>query len=301
MRTSPTKTHASLVALTAAIFISAAAAAHGQRDAAARKTAGAEQTVVFAVQKYEAEAQIDPVAVISGGRYAAPPLGGDTPLETARFKRFVRDFYRPGRKFRVLFGGGEAGSVEVRKYLEPGCVGMEASVTLQTSARLGGQVAALATNSAALGRGKGTRRAPTDAERTAALELARRAFGRNKVAAARVAKMETNNLTAADLNGDGRAELIGSFIITGEFGVEDALLLIAEPGIDDFAVTLDWFHHGAEADSHYRRLVDVLDLDGDGAAEVIVQGIYYESHDYFIYKKQRGAWRVVYQGGGGGC
>ena len=113
--------------------------------------------------------------------------------------------------------------------------------------------------------------------------------------------METNNLTAADLGGDGRAELIGSFIITGEFGVEDALLLIAEPGIDDLAVTLDWYHHGQEADSHYRRLVDVLDLDGDGTSEVIVQGIYYESHDYFIYKKQRGAWHAVYQGGGGGC
>ena len=300
MRTSPTKTHARLAAVTAVIFISAASA-QTRRDAAARKSAAAEETVVFAVQKYEAEAQIDPVAVITRGRYTAPPLGGDTALETARFKGFIRDFYRPGRKFRVLFGGGEAGSAEVRKYLEPGCVGMEASVTLQTSARLGGQVAALATNSGALGRGKSTRRAPTEAERAAVLELARRAFRRNKVSAARVEKMETNNLTAADLNGDGRAELIGSFIITGEFGVEDALLLIAEPGIDDFAVTLDWFHHGQEADSHYRRLVDVLDLDGDGTAEVIAQGIYYESHDYFIYKKQRGAWHVVYQGGGGGC
>lgn len=300
MNTSPTKTRARLAAVTAVIFLSVAPAAQTRRDAAARRTA-AEETVVFAVHKYEAEAQIDPVAVIKGGRYTAAPLGGDTALETARFKNFVRDFYRPGRKFRVLFGGGEAGSAEVIKYLEPGCVGMEASVSLQTTARLGGQVAALATNSSALGRGKGTRRAPTEAERAAVLELARRAFGRHKVSAARVAKMETNNLTAADLNGDGRAELIGSFIITGEFGVEDALLLIAEPGIDDFAVTLDWFHHGAEADSHYRRLVDVLDLDGDGTAEVIVQGIYYESHDYIIYKKQRGAWRVIYHGGGGGC
>lgn len=301
MSMSPTQTHARLAAVTAVILISAAAAAQTRRDSAAARKTAAEETVVFAVHKYEAEAQIDPVAVITRGRYAAPPLGGDTTLETARFKRFLRDFYRPGRKFRVLFGGGEAGSAEVRKYLDPGCVGMEASVSLQTSARLGGQVAALATNSAALGRGKGTRRAPTEPERAAALELARRSFRRHKVSAARVEKMETNNLTAADLNGDGRAELIGSFIITGEFGVEDALLLIAEPGIDDFAVTLDWFHHGQEADSHYRRLVDVLDLDGDGTAEVIVQGIYYESHDYFIYKKQRGAWRVVYQGGGGGC
>ena len=50
-----------------------------------------------------------------------------------------------------------------------------------------------------------------------------------------------------------------------------------------------------------RRFVDQVDIDGDGVAEVIAGGSYYESNDYIIYKRQAGSWRPVYQGGGGGC
>ena len=160
---------------------------------------------------------------------------------------------------------------------------------------------ALATNSDALGQRTNTRRAPTDDERAAALDLARAAFARNRVAPARVKRMETNNLTAVDLDGDSQSELIGSFVIQGEFGVEEALFLIAEVSRGSYTATLSWFHRGQEADATYRRLVDILDLDGDGTTEVVAQGIYYESHDYIIYKKQRGTWQVIYQGGGGGC
>lgn len=284
------------LALVALQLVSPAPAARAQRASAAP-----EATVVFSVERYEAEAALDPVVVIRGGRYASPPMGGETKAEMNAYQSFIRNFYRPGRKYRLLFGGGEAGGVEVVKYQEPGCVGLTASARAETSVRLGGEVKALATNSPALGKGKGTRRAPTEAERASALELARRSFRRNKVGEARVGRMKVNNLTAVDLNADGRAELVGSFIVEGEFGVEEALLLVAEPGVDDYAVTLDWFHRGQEADSSYRRLVDALDLDGDKTAELIVQGLYYESHDYFIYKRERGAWRAVYQGGGGGC
>jgi hypothetical protein len=35
--------------------------------------------------------------------------------------------------------------------------------------------------------------------------------------------------------------------------------------------------------------------------EVVVEGTYYESNDYVVYKRERGRWRPVYQGGGGGC
>ena len=267
----------------------------------AQKANTAEGTIVFAVNHYGTDTMIDPVVIIRAGRYTVPPGDAVANDEMAHYRNFIRNFYRPGRSYRLLFGGGEAGSLEVVKYLEPGCVGLEASARLQTALKLGGQVNALATNSAAFGKGAGTRRAPTDAERASALELARRIFRQNKVAAARISKMEVNNLTAIDLNRDGRAELVGSFLITGEFGVDDAVFLVAEPGIDDYAVTLNFYHHGSEEDTQYRRLVDALDLDGDGTAELIVQGLYYESHNYFIYKRTRGAWRPVYEGGGGGC
>ena len=282
--------------------------ARAGREAALTQAAqgdGAQASVVFAVKKYdESNVVIDPVVMVTRGRLAQPPGGvanDGTPQAQSAEAEFVRGFYRPGRQFRVLFGGKEAGTVKVLKFEEQGCTGMVASATLQTDARLGGKVEALATDSATLGRGTNTRRAPTPEERAAAIALARKIFGEKRVPQRAIEKLEVDNLTAVDTDADGRHELVGSFVIMGQWGVEHAVFLVAEPKGAGLAPTLSWYHRGQEADAAARRLVDVLDLDGDGAAEIIAQGLYYESHDYMIYKKQRGAWREVYTGGGGGC
>jgi hypothetical protein len=282
---------------------SALPATGGRAQTKAARAAANNEAVVFAVKKYDAT-QMEPVVIIRRGVFVKPPVdesdvtGGDI---EAQSKRFISDYFRAGRKYRLLFGGGEGGTVEVQKYLEPGCVGMVAEVTAQTQARLGGEVRALATDSAALGRPQGSRRAPTDAERASALELARSALASNGVGAALVRKMETLNLTAGDLDRDEKADLIGSFRVVGPDYTNYALFMIFEPAGDKLKAALTWYHKGAEADAADRRLVDHLDLDGDGVAEVIAEGHYYESNDYIIYKKQRGQWRSVYQGGGGGC
>ncbi|HEU4596925.1 MAG TPA: hypothetical protein VFS10_17460 [Pyrinomonadaceae bacterium] len=263
------------------------------------------ETVVFAVKKYEATQTMEPVVIVRRGVFVKPPVdesdvtGGDI---EAQSKRFINEYFRAGRQYRLLFGGGDSGTVTVRKYLEPGCVSMVAEVKAETQARLGGEVQALAVSSDTVGRGRqSSRRAPTEAERASALELVRAAFARNAVPAALVKKMETLNLTASDLDRDGRAELVGSFRAVGPDYTNYALFMIFEPAGDKFKPALTWYHKGAEADAADRRLVDLLDLDGDGVAEVFAEGHYYESNDYFIYKKQRGQWRSVYQGGGGGC
>lgn len=133
------------------------------------------------------------------------------------------------------------------------------------------------------------------------MKLAQAAFRRKGVNDATLAKMQTLNLTGVDLNKDGVSELVGAFIIQGPAGVEHALFMIFEQQGEAYAAALTWHHHGEEADAQYRRLVDVLDIDGDGQSEIVVQGLYYESHDYMIYKKASGQWREVYKGGGGGC
>ena len=275
----------------------------GAQTKPARPASGSE-VVVFAVKKYDTMQNMEPVVIIRRGTYVKPPVdesdvtGGDV---EAQSKRFIGEYFRAGRQYRLLSGGGDAGTLTVQKYLEPGCVGMNAEVSTQTQVRLGGEVQALAVSSDTLGRGAGSRRAPTEAERASALELARAAFARNAVPAALVKKMETLNLTATDLDRDGRAELVGSFRVVGADYMNYALFMIFEPAGDKFTAALTWYHKGAEADAADRRLVDFVDLDGDGVAEVIAEGHYYESNDYFVYKKQRGQWRSVYQGGGGGC
>jgi hypothetical protein len=268
------------------------------RQKSARPASAQGGAVVFAVQKYESSVNIEPAFIYRGGAFVKPPA------EEPGAASFVREFFRPGRKYRVLSGGGEAGTLTVRKYLEPGCVGLVAEAAAETQARLGGRVQALATDSETIGRAPSSRRAPTDAERERAVALARAAYAKNRTPAALVGGMEVVNLTATDLDRDGKFELIGSFL-AGKAGAPapDAytLFLIIEPEGDSFRTAWEWFHHGYEDDFADRHFVDQVDLDGDGVGEVVAEGTYYESNDYVVYKRQQGRWRPVYQGGGGGC
>lgn len=258
------------------------------------------ETVLFAVKRYEQHTPIDPIVIVRRGAYVAPPVdeGGH---KSAAARRFIDDYFKRGRRFRMLFGGGEAGSLTVVNYNEPACVGMTAETKAQTDVRLGGEVQALATNSTTLGKRPPSRRAPTESERNAALELARSAYARRGVGPALVKKMEVINLTATDLDRDGRVELIGGFKVDAPIFTTHALFIIFEPSGAGFRAAHTWFNTGSEETYMDRRLVDQIDLDDDGTAEVVAETRYYESLNYVIYKKVGGRWREVYEGGGGGC
>lgn len=304
--------HASQAAtllLLAALCLSTSGPTHFTSAAQTRQTTpAASSSIIFAVERYaDGQEIIDPLVIVRGGRFSEPPggMGNDgTPQGQRAEAEFVKEFYRPGREYRVLFGGGEAGTARVVEFTEPGCVGMVAKATLKTTARLGGPVEALATDSATYGRGTGTRRAPTAEERAAAIALAKKIFGQKRVPAKAAAAMEVHNLTAVDTDGDGRQELVGSFLVMSAYGAQYALFLVAKHGAGSqvtLTPALAWFKHGRESDAEYRQLVDVLDIDGDGVSEIFIRSIYYESHDYSVYKRTAGTWRVVYTGGGGGC
>jgi hypothetical protein len=296
---------------TLALVVSLVAAASLARTVAQTKRPtrpAAAPTVIFALSKYEQGVTMEPVVIYGRGVYAKPPIDGDE----ATTKTFVDNYFKPGRQYRLLAGGGEAGSVTVKQYQEPGCVSLTADVSVTTTARLGGNVQALATNSSTIGKRAVSRRAPTDVERVFALMQAQAAYANNRVGAALVKKMEVVNLTATDLDGDGGFELIGNFRIEGKKtadGMDSYNLFMITTPVADYTQqstqagkpALVWFHHGGEADYEERRFVDQVDIDGDGVSEVIAGGGYYESNDYIIYKRQAGSWRPVYQGGGGGC
>ena len=97
---------------------------------ARQKAAGAAQgggTVVFAVSKYESSVTAEPVVIYRGGEYVVPPIDNDDGTHS-----FAREYFRTGRKYRILSGGGEAGTLTIVKYQEPGCVGLVADATAET-------------------------------------------------------------------------------------------------------------------------------------------------------------------------
>lgn len=271
--------------------------------------------LLFVVSRNAQGASIEPILTMGQGGYKQP-VAGDSDAE--EISRFAARHYRKGQKYRVLFGGGEAGSLTVKESTKDSeCFRTGADVTLQTQAGLNTNVMALATDSDSLGRAKGSRRAPTASERAAALSLARDAYKQKGVPASLLPSLTTVNLTATDLDGDGKAELIGSFVVKKKTRGQAryVLFLLAEPQGKGYRAGLTQYGHytekdimsGANIDAigeggiYTERLVDQLDLDGDAAAEVITLQTGFEGVSYVVYRKQQGKWQKIYDFGNYRC
>ena len=270
-----------------------------------------QKTVLFAVSKTPAGVLIDPIVIIHKGRFTQPPSGTS---EVAALTRMARDYYRAGQKYRLIFGGGAAGDITVKKWMgkDAECARTQARVEAKGAgaARLKDRVMAIATNATTLGGKTISRRQPTATERRAIFELAQKTYHQKGVAENLLAAVKQLNVTAVDLNGDGRDEIIGTFVIKKQRGVDAAylLLLFVEPKGKEFKVTLSQYGavtekdlmSGASIDQIGEEvlaqiLVDHLDLDGDGLSEVIIADTSFEGITYRIYKKRGSAWSRVYE------
>jgi hypothetical protein len=246
------------------------------------------------------EATLDPVVIVENGKFR-PPFAE---YDEAAQKRFAAEYFSQGKKYRVTFGGGDAGVVTIK---EPqlGCNSLHASARAEVTANIRGRVMGLATNSDSIGRRAPARRAPTDAERSALMNLVNEIYQARGTSPALLKRITTTNLTATDLNQDGKFELIGSFEleVTRAKARRD-LLLIAEPQEKSFKSALVHFQAyklPAEGFDSAVDFVDQVDLDGDGFAEVFVLEHGFDAYGYAIYKKQNGRWRKVYTAIGDAC
>ena len=299
----PRRTHVASVLMLALTTLAAAP------PAARSQEGGQKAAALFAVYSFQpANAYMVPFVIIEGGQFK-PPIAGDSDAD--EILRFTDAYYSKGKKYRVLFGGGEAGSLTVKKSnKDEECSRSSADVALRITARLNRNVKALATDSPSLGGSKGTRRPPTAAERAALMPLVRAAFKEKGLPAALLPSLMTLNLTALDLDHDGKAELVGSFVAKKLKGAAAryALFLFAEPQGNSYRTTVfqyakftdDDIMSGAdlsaiESGVYVEMLVDALDLDGDGMLEVITETTGLEGDGYTIYKKQGGKWNPVYE------
>lgn len=268
-----------------------------------------QKSVLFCVQRYEdGNMAMEPIVVLSGGKFLAPPTGiestEDLAAQDVESVNFLKNYYRKGQSYRVVFGTAEDGTVTVMKPQESGCVSLSAQVSVASSVKLGGRVYALATDHPTLGVGKKrSRRAPTPEERSAAIAIAKDFLRGKKVPAALMKLMQVGNLTAVDLNGDGKDELVGNFEIDQSDATLEtrSLFLILNPVGVEFQIAYSDYQKGG-GDLFQRSIfIDHLDLDGDGISEVITQTSYYESLSYSIIKNKGGKWVNVYTGGESGC
>src|ERR1700730_13723937 len=209
--------------LLASLLISAFLIASAPPGAGKSAGSAAARVVVFAVSAESGEGTMDAVVIVDGKQLRAPFSDQDK----AGQKKVAQEYFAAGRTYRLISGGGEAGSVAVKKWSE-GCNNVHAEVTPSTSVRLGGQVKALATNSDSLGRRGSSRRAPTEAERAGVMTLVKSIYTQNRTPASLIDSIKVTNLTATDLGSDGKYEFIGSFTLEAKNKFERDVFLIAD-------------------------------------------------------------------------
>ena len=271
-------------------------------------------TLVGAVSRVDSgnpHSNMDAVVLVENGRLRQP-----YPEYNERAQRkFGREYFSLGKKYRVTFGGGEVGTATIQGFAM-GCNNIHATATVEDNGKIPAHLSGLATNSDSLAHKPSSRRAPTEAERQAVMMLVTQIYRSRGTTPALLRTLKTTNLTATDLNGDGELELIGSFVIETKNKARRDLLLIAEPQAATpapqagspsepaFKTTLVKFQAyklPPEGFDSAIDFVDQLDLDNDGVAEVFVTQHGFDAYGYAIYKKSAGRWRQVYTTTGDAC
>ena len=260
---------------------------------------GQTRSVVFAVSGSGAEGSMDAVVAIEGKQLRAPY---NDEKEDAQ-KKFGEQYFAAGKVYRLIFGGGEAGTVKVDKW-NVGCNNIHAQVTTTTSAKLGGKVMALATTSTTLGKRSVSRRPPTDAERAAVLALMKSIYQQKRTPTTLMSQIKVSNLTATDLDGDGKYEMISSFTLAAKNKFERDLFLIAKPQGDKFVADFVKFQAYQPPPEEFLSSIDYieqLDLDGNGTGEVFAQQGGFDGYALLVFKKVAGRWRQVHAMTGDAC
>lgn len=260
------------------------------------------RTLVFIVSRADAqepESTMDAALVFENGKFKIPYADQS---ETAQ-KKFAAEYYAPGKKYRVTFGGGEVGTATV-KDSSAGCNNVHARALVADGGKIPAHLSGLATNSNSLGKKPVARRAPTVSERAEIMKLVDQIYRGRRTPASWMASLKTTNLTATDLNGDGNFEIIGSFLIETKTKQRRDLLLIAEPAAAGFKagfVSFQAYKLGAEGFDSAIDYVDQLDVDGDGVGEVFATQHGFDAYGYNIYKKVGGRWRMILSTTGDAC
>jgi len=292
----------SLSALAVAIAVVSLFTVSMEARRATVQKAAASPTLVCIVSRNDpedSEANMDAVVLVTNGNLRQP----FPEYNEAAQQKFGRKYFAAGKNYRVTFGGGEVGSATVTGF-DTGCNNIHAKANLKYNGKIPPRLSALATDSDLLGRKPSARRAPTQIERDAVMKLVNRVYSSHQTARPLLRLITTTNLTATDLDGDGKFEMIGSFVIQTTAKARRDLFLIAEPTGKDFRVALEKFQAyrlpPEEFDSAI-DFVDQLDLDGDGVGEVFVQQHGFDAYGYSIYKKTRGRWIQVLSTTGDAC
>lgn len=264
-----------------------------------------DDVAVFSVERSAGSLVIDPIVVVHYGsdqQFKTIPALNDP----STFRAFDKTFYISQRKVTVFRGGEKLGGASVKRIdleNEPdGCSVHSAEASYN------GPLTPLLASSADAGipGHPDKRRAGSAVEvetlRRLAIEWLRDyGLDRQLIEQGRMGPVISTPLRT----GHGPA-LIGRFDVRSKLAIH-RLFAIAEEDGGGYALTLAGFsvqrdlEDGKDRDESEH--IDQLDIDNDGADEVVTKSLGYEGWTYTIWKyyPKGKQWSVAYTGGGAGC
>jgi hypothetical protein len=135
------------------------------------------------------------------------------------------------------------------------------------------------------------------------LRLVSKILAGHKVQNISESSFKVDNLRSTKLSEAGPSVLIGSATLKRNTSIHQVFLVALKKNFE-YAEAVSSYHFARDEDdasASVENLVEQVDLDDDGADEIVSINTYYESWDYNIYKQENGSWKKAYQGGGGGC
>jgi hypothetical protein len=260
--------------------------------------------ILFALgEAYGGFRHLEPIAVVQRGRLQEPPGGCDLP-------GFRKAFYQAGRRYEVLSSGEVIGHATVVAADTEGACTEPRSAAARLDMR---QPFAPTMNRPAIAADSGRltsfslrSRPLASAEESLFSSLTKRALAASGIPGTITLHLKTGSGFAVMVPNQATPLLLGSSSTDEAQGdsvapTVNAFTLFAQHD-HKYEPELVWHHEGEEADVAQQFFVDIIQLSRDSALALVTQGMYYESWDYWIYRRNRaGSWARVYRGGGGGC
>ncbi|CAN5719334.1 hypothetical protein BH24ACI2_BH24ACI2_09240 [soil metagenome] len=252
--------------------------------------------------------RIEPIGAIDKGKLVET-IGGDG--EAKSLLSFSQNYYKPKTTYNLIFGGAKNGTVTiVNSNPKSDCGKNAATVTTQSAkAKLKGLVMGLATNKTPVKPVSGLRRLPTATERAEIETLVRAEFTKQGVSENAVKNLKYHNLTALDVDNDGKAEMVGSFWAENSAKERNLLFFIADKtgGKYNFGyskyekVTPEDVMSGELKDLDDEAmgnelLLDAMDYNGDTTDEIFTVVKAFEGYNYNVYSRQDGKWTRIFEG-----
>lgn len=251
---------------------------------------------------------VEPIAYIDRGKLESTVGGGD---EEQILKGFSQNYYRTGTNYRMVFGGSDAGTVTVRSSnVAADCVRNGATVTTKSAkGPLKGYVMALATNAPVTG--SFFRRKPTATEKAAADAVAKAEFVKQGL---NPKVLRFINLTAIDVDHNGTPELVGSYWTEVNKTTRALYFFIAAKTPKgkytagygayqtiDKASVMSGEISAVDEGIYHETLIDYMDIDGDGVAEIFTGTKSFEGAGFNVYKLNGGKWERIFEGSNYHC